>query len=390
MFLFILPLIMEKRSQVYIAIGSNIGNKLQHLTKSIEKISAEVGVVTKISPVFETEAWGFQSDTFYNACIAVKTVLLPEQVLSRLLQIEKELGRERNAEKTGYEARIIDLDVIFYEDEIIKTDILTVPHPFMENRRFVLEPLAVIASGKIHPILKKTVGELLEVCEDEGQAVQLSVVLEDPVKKRLFTRYNYITIEGNIGAGKTTLANKIADDFNAKLILERFADNPFLPKFYKDNTRYAFPLEMSFLADRYQQLSDDLAQYDLFKDFVVADYDVFKSLIFAKITLQQEEFTLYRKLFNIMYKELVKPDLYIYLHQNTDRLLANIKKRGRHYEQSIAAGYLEKINEGYAEFMRSQQNLNVLLIDISDMDFVAHPEDYDEILQRIADFSVKA
>lgn len=141
----------------------------------------------------------------------------------------------------------------------------------------------------------------------------------------IFSKYNYIAIEGNIGAGKTSLAHKIALDFNAKLVLERFADNPFLPKFYEDNARYAFPLEMSFLADRYQQISDDLSQFELFKDFIVSDYDVFKSLIFAKVTLLPEEFTLYRKLFHIMYKDMVKPDLYIYLYQNTERLLRNIK-----------------------------------------------------------------
>lgn len=378
---------MEKRSLVYIAIGSNIGNKLQYLNKSLEKIADRVGAVAKISPVYETEAWGFSGDSFYNACIAVHTTLPAAKVLQQLLQIEKLLGRERNVVENGYAARTIDLDIVFYEDAIIHTETLIVPHPFMEKRRFVLEPLAAIAPGKIHPVLQKTVGELLALCADDGGCTRIPAVLENPMQKRLFSKYNYIAIEGNIGAGKTTLATKISEDFNAKLILERFADNPFLPKFYEDNARYAFPLEMSFLADRYQQISDDLSQFDLFKDFVVSDYDVFKSLIFAKITLQEEEFALYRKLFNIMYKEMVKPDLYIYLHQNTSRLLANIKKRGRHYEQTIPASYLEKINEGYAEFIRSQNRLNVLLIDVSDMDFVANAEDYDEILQRIADFS---
>ena len=138
------------------------------------------------------------------------------------------------------------------------------------------------------------------------------------------------------------MSTQLAEDFNAKLILERFKDNPFLPKFYENQQRYAFPLEMSFLADRYQQLLEDITQFDLFKDFVIADYDVFKSLIFAKVTLQQEEFNLYKKLFHLMHKELPKPDVYVYLYQSTDRLLENIKKRGRKYEQSIEAEYLQK------------------------------------------------
>ena len=195
--------------------------------------------------------------------------------------------------------------------------------------------------------------------------------------------YNYIAIEGNIGAGKTTLVNKIADDFNAKTVLERFADNPFLPKFYEDQIRYAFPLEMSFLADRYQQISDDLAQFDLFKDFIVADYHIFKSLIFAKVTLTEDEYRLYRKLFEIIYREMKNPDLYIYLYQNTERLLENIKLRGRSYEQNIPAEYLEKINSGYLDYIKSQPDLNVLIIDVSDRDFVKSQQDYIYILDQI-------
>ncbi len=199
----------------------------------------------------------------------------------------------------------------------------------------------------------------------------------------LFSKYNYIAIEGDIGAGKTSLANKIGHDYNAKLILERFADNPFLPKFYEDASRYAFPLEMSFLADRYQQISDDLSQLDLFKDFIVSDYDVFKSLIFSKITLQEDEFKLYRKLFYLMYKEIAKPDLYVYLYQNTERLQENIKKRGRDYEQNIENDYLEKINAGYLEFLKSQSDFNVKIIDISDKDFIENRLDYLWLLGEI-------
>jgi deoxyguanosine kinase len=184
------------------------------------------------------------------------------------------------------------------------------------------------------------------------------------------------------------LATKISEDFNAKAILERFADNPFLPKFYEDQNRYAFPLEMSFLADRYQQLSDDLAQFDLFKDFLVADYHIFKSLIFAKITLAEDEYRLYRNLFDIIYKEMPKPDLYIYLYQNSERLLQNIKKRGRSYEQKIPAEYLDKINSGYLDYIKSQTELNVLIIDVSDRDFVKNQQDYlyvlDEIKKKIS------
>jgi deoxyadenosine/deoxycytidine kinase len=175
----------------------------------------------------------------------------------------------------------------------------------------------------------------------------------------------------------------MSDEFNAKIVLERFADNPFLPKFYEDQERFAFPLEMSFLADRYQQLTDDLAQFDLFKNFIVSDYYIFKSLIFAQVTLQKEEYALYRKMFDIMYKEISKPDLYIYLYQNTDRLLENIKKRGRIYEQNIEASYLQKIHVGYINFIKTEQDLNTLIIDVSELDFVNNHKDYREVLKII-------
>jgi deoxyguanosine kinase len=158
-------------------------------------------------------------------------------------------------------------------------------------------------------------------------------------------KYNYVVIEGNIGAGKTTLAGKIADQFNARLILERFADNPFLPKFYKDPDKYSFPLELSFLADRYRQLKEELVVQDLFKTFTVADYYFMKSLVFAASTLTGDEYNLYRQIFYIIYGSLPKPDIYVYLHLNPEKLLKNIEKRGRNYESSISKEYLKKIEE---------------------------------------------
>jgi len=140
---------------------------------------------------------------------------------------------------------------------------------------------------------------------------------------------------------------------------------------------------MSFLADRYQQLSDDLAQFDLFKNLIVSDYYIFKSLIFAQVTLQKEEYLLYRKMFDLMYKEISKPDLYVYLYQNTGRLIKNIQKRGREYEQNISSNYLDKIHNGYSNFIKTQQNLNTLIIDVSELDFVNNTEDYQFIIDKI-------
>jgi 2-amino-4-hydroxy-6-hydroxymethyldihydropteridine diphosphokinase len=340
----------------------------------------KAGTVVKVSGLYETPSWGFESTPFYNCALVMHSQKEAKQLLEACQDIEIEMGRAHT--KPGYEARIIDIDVIAFNEEIISTTTLQVPHPLMQDRLFVLLPMRDLQLDWRHPILQKHLPDLLKASEDKSNCVLVQKLIA-PLKSIPLEQYNYIAIEGNIGAGKTTLALKIADDFNAKTVLERFADNPFLPKFYEDQNRYAFPLEMSFLADRYQQISDDLAQFDLFKDFIVADYHIFKSLIFAKVTLTDDEYRLYRKLFEIIYKEMPKPDLYIYLYQNTERLLANIKKRGREYEQEIAPEYLEKINLGYLDYIKSQTDLNVLVIDMSDRDFVQNQEDYVYILSKI-------
>lgn len=191
--------------------------------------------------------------------------------------------------------------------------------------------------------------------------------------------YNYIAIEGNIGAGKTTLATRLSKQFNTRLILEQFEDNSFLPKFYEDQARYAFPLELSFLADRFQQLKSQVAVQDMFHPVTIADYFILKSLIFAKKTLNGEEFTLYSRLFSIIENVLPKPDLLVYLYLDISRLQDNIRNRGRVYEQKIEDDYLRKIQEGYLDYIKQQQGLRVLLVDTNKLDFVARKEDFDKL-----------
>ncbi len=374
---------MSNTNKVYIALGSNKGDRLKHLQDAVDLIFKQIGKVNIISKVYNTPALGFKSDDFLNTCLLIETPLEAQDVLQQLLQIETQLGRQRT-ENSGYEARTIDLDVLFFNDEIIESKDLVVPHKELHKRKFVLQPLFDIAPKYQHPVYQKSITELLQDCDDKSAIETINIWLKNPIKQYKLSGYNYIAIEGNIGAGKTSLSTQIAQDFNAKLILERFADNPFLPKFYEDAQRYAFTLEMSFLADRYQQISDDLSQLDLFKDFIVSDYDIYKSLIFSKITLPEDEFKLYRKLFYLMYKDIAKPELYVYLYQNTKRLQENIKKRGRDYEQNIDNDYLEKINAGYLEFLKNQTELNVKIIDISDKDFVSSREDYLWVLEQIS------
>lgn len=378
--------IMTGPKTVYLSLGSNLDDPLHQLQDAVFAIQKKAGDIQRISPVYQSSSWGFESRDFLNACLSLSTTLAPRDLLETVLKIETDQGRRRYAEK-GYQDRKIDIDILYYERETFVSDHLVVPHPELPFRKFVLKPLADIAPQLYHPLLNKDTRNLLQESRDNGKIEKMPYRLFKN-RSELFSHTNFIAIEGNIGAGKTTLAHRIAEDFNAKLVLERFADNPFLPKFYEDRSRFAFPLEMSFLADRYQQFTDDTSQYDLFKSFMVSDYDIYKSLIFAQVTLQEEEYTLYRKLFRLMYKEVRKPKIYVYLYQTTERLLENIKKRGRDYEQNITPEYLENINRGYFEFIRGYPQQNNLVIELGDLDFVEQQEDYERVVEKITRFAV--
>lgn len=175
-------------------------------------------------------------------------------------------------------------------------------------------------------------------------------------------KYRYVAIEGNIGAGKTTLSKQLSKRWNARLVLEQFEDNPFLPSFYTNPDKYAFPLEMSFLAERFQQLSREVQQTELFAERILADYAPYKSLIFAGRTLDHAEYGVYKKMHQLLFANLPNPDLVIYIHQPIDQLLSNIEKRGRSYETTIDRKYLEEIEKGYFDFFRARQDLTTLVV----------------------------
>jgi deoxyadenosine/deoxycytidine kinase len=183
--------------------------------------------------------------------------------------------------------------------------------------------------------------------------------------------YHFITIEGNIGAGKTTLSHLLSRHFNARLVLEEFADNPFLPKFYENPKLYAFPLELFFMAERYKQLKDLIQQKDLFQSVTISDYLFTKCLLFAKVNLPDDEFRLYQRLFDIIHQQLLQPDLLIYLHTPVSRLQQNIKKRNRSYEKNIADEYLFSIQETYTHYIKDH-NIKTLFIDASNADFLGN------------------
>lgn len=203
--------------------------------------------------------------------------------------------------------------------------------------------------------------------------------------------YNFITIEGCIGAGKTTLSKKIAADYNGKLILEQFEDNPFLPKFYEDPTRHAFPVELFFMAERFQHLKKLLSEADIFKSFTVSDFLFQKSLIFANQNLNDNEAKLYRMLFDIINPSLPKPDITLYLYAPVEKLLQNIRNRGREYEQNIQGEYLEKIQNAYLEYFKLQTHSRIVLLNTTNLNYIDLKKDYEfvvEVLNTEFDFGL--
>lgn len=194
--------------------------------------------------------------------------------------------------------------------------------------------------------------------------------------------YHFITIEGNIGAGKTTLAHLLSRHYNARLILEEFADNPFLPRFYENPKQYAFPLELFFMAERFKQLKDLVQQKDLFQSITISDYIFTKCLLFAKVNLPEDEFRLYQRLFEIIHQQLIKPDILIYLHAPVQKLQKNIKKRNRSYEQNISDEYLFNIQQTYTNYIK-QHNIKTLFIDVGNADFLANEKHLDTIIKAL-------
>lgn len=368
-------------SSAYLSLGTNIGNKIKNLQTALDEIDLRIGNVISISSLYENPPVGFDGDMFYNCCISIKTKLNPKSLLDELLKIEIKGGRSRD-NKEGYKSRTIDLDILFYENQIINSEGLKVPHPKLHERDFVIKPLTEIAQSKIHPIIKKTVLEIGKKFKNFDSLKKINEKLNNPIFNCL-KKFNNIAVEGNIGVGKTSLSKKLSNDLNKNLILENFQKNPFLEKFYNNPNDYALNLELTFLVDRCRELNHYKNQFDLFKSGIVLDYHIKKSLIFAGITLNEVDYNLYRNIYFFMTKDLLKPDLIIYLMQNSKNLISNIKKRGRFFEKQIDALYLNKISEAYKKTFNSMSNQNVVFVDISELDFVEKDSNYSSLIEII-------
>jgi deoxyguanosine kinase len=192
--------------------------------------------------------------------------------------------------------------------------------------------------------------------------------------------YNFIAIEGNIGAGKTTVCTMLSQDFPCRLILEQFTDNPFLPLFYDQPERYGFPVELFFMTERHKQLQEAFAAADMFTPLSISDYFFIKTLLFAKNNLNEEEFRLFQRLFEVLNSTFPKPDLLVYLHRSVDDLMLNIKKRGRQFETDISAEYLTEIQNVYFEYFRTELSLPIVIVDVENIDFIENKKYYERLV----------
>ena len=362
--------------QAIISLGSNLGNRLDLLNRALALIEKEGVKIKTLSSIYETPAWGFNGSPFYNACALIETSMSPKGLLSGFFKIEEKLGRFRNL-INGYSARQIDLDLLFYEDNIVSLQDIKIPHPRLHLRNFVLVPLVEIAPQWHHPILKKTTLELLQISPDRDILEKLPFKNWVPP---IFDTFSYIIIEGNIGVGKTTLAQKIASDYKLSFLKESFAENPYLEKFYTDPVSNSLPLEQFFLKDRMKQTN---AFWNQNKGKTVSDYNIQKSLIFARKNLNDIDFKLYQSEFNEIYPNLKLPDIMVYLHNDIETLKVHIKKRGRYFEQNIKNEYLEQIELGYKQFIRSDLPYPVISINTKNLNFVTNEADYQALLRII-------
>lgn len=393
----------------YIAIGSNLGDREENLQAAVTSLSDldEVQIIA-VSPVYETEAHTGHPDetapSFLNAVVSVSTTLEPAALLEQLLQIEASRSRRRDPERR-WSPRTLDLDILLFGGATISEEGLSVPHRRMGERRFVLRPLADLAPNLQVPApFDRSVSDMLMDCTDPATVFRSddSILIpgrslasqgelwpsldEPPVHRqvnRLPDELRYVVIEGVIGVGKTTLASLISRRFGARLIKEQFDENPFLERFYEDRTRWGFQTQLSFLASRFRQ-QQSLGGRDLFHDVVVSDYAFDKDRIFARLNLSGDELQLYDTMFRIMQPSIPVPDLVVYLQSTTERLMEQIRARGRTFEKNMDPEYIEALNQAYNAYFFHYDRSPLLIVNAARLDFVENSADLEELLSQIA------
>ena len=368
-------------SKAYISLGANEGKRLENIQEAVTRIQNKIGNLITLSSLYQTPSLGFDGPDFLNACIEIDTILNPLDVLDNLLDIERAMGREPSTE-IGYQSRPIDLDLLFYEEQIINSPVLILPHPRIAQRNFVLYPLNEINPELVHPVLRKNIIDLLSISPDKTKPKKSPLSDWSPA---FFEKREILIFEGNIGVGKTLLAQKIARQYRVPFLQENFKENPFLKKFYEDPVTYALDLENHYMEDRFQQLQTFI--YDTKgTSGGIADHSLFRSLIFAKINLSPSDFDAFKKHYLERSETFSFPVNVIFLKHTIDRLKKNIIRRGRTFEQKISTEYLKKIERGYQSFFSHESKYDFCTVDLTDLDFVKEEAAYQIILLRIKAF----
>lgn len=316
-----------------LCLGSNLGFRVFQLEQAKIFIQQKAGSILKASAYYETAPWGSSSPyNHINQCVQIATTLSAKRLLRCLLSIEKQLGRERGVEKNT--DRLLDIDILFFNDAVLQSPLLVLPHPRLHLRKFVLKPLLDIVPDWVHPVFKKTIRRLYLSCDD---ALTVTPFVQKPL---------YISIEGNIGSGKTTLAKALAQQLNAAFVPEQFEQNALLPLFYKDAKAFGFLLEYSFLVQRFQQLHTHFLKP---LPITISDYSLYKCLLFAELNLSKTDYRFYSSHFKTILNQLPAPNCVIVLETTSTNLKQNIRRRGRAYEQGIKTNYLNSVAKLYKE-----------------------------------------
>jgi 2-amino-4-hydroxy-6-hydroxymethyldihydropteridine diphosphokinase len=383
-------------TRAFLGLGSNQGDREEHLRTAVGFLGGVDGIeVVAASPVYRSAAHVLPGQApgpdFLNAAVEIRTTLAPDALFRACKQAERRAGRSPDARR--WAPRPLDVDVLLYGGRPVATDVLTIPHPRLAERRFVLRPLLdldaalAVPTADDHPDSAVPVRDLLDQTPDAGALHLTKVDLNRPAPGSAAVawpdRLRYVAIEGVIGAGKTTLARMLAERVGARLVLEEFEENPFLPRFYEDAERWAFQTQLAFLASRFRQ-QQALAAGDLFHQTTVADYTFDKDRLFAQLTLTGDEMRLYDQLFAAMAPNAPVPDLTVYLQSTVERLVQNVAQRGRSYEQDIDPQYLADLSGAYDEHFFHRARGPVLILHVADLDFVQHPEHFDELVRQIA------
>ncbi len=367
--------------RVIVALGSNLADRELFLRKAAESLSAIATSSLQKSKIFETQPMGpAPQGPYLNQCLRFSTRLAPRQLLEFCQDTEKKLGRKPRGK---WAAREIDIDILVFGDELIDSEELKVPHPYISERQFVLRPLIDLDPECILPGQEQTVTEMLQQCI-EAQGPDNIHEYRSTHPPSLFPDHiRHICIEGVIGVGKSTLVKILCERLNCSPLYEDVENNPFLSDFYGDKQRYAFQTQLFFFLSRYRQMQEMFQQQDLLRAQVVSDYMFAKDRIFASLNLDENEMALYGKLSEHLEKSIPKPDFVVYLQADTKTLLQRIRSRDRTFERNMDEAYIELLNQSYNTFFHYYKDSPLLIVNTNHIDFVKNPLDLDVLVQQI-------